>query len=160
METLDTRFGVVARLQAKLSRASSTRDDALYDRAIDLALSPTRSDENAAFLYRSVVRDAQRTLSRQHTTDVTDSLGEDDDVLDETEGEYALVDHLLVRGVLRSVRAQDVEAADVLELAIAGNTVAETAAALGLSQRRVRHLRTRLSRLARPLLNPLLTLSE
>lgn len=160
MYNLDTRYSVVARLQAKLRRASSTQDDARYDRAINLALNPGRSADNIGFLHRNVVRDSGRTLNRQGVIDATEVMGDEDEYPDAARGEDLLLQEIFVGEIYAAIRERDPDAAAVLAAAADGASVDETATLLGLSVRRVRYLRTLAVAWARPLLQPPSPVSE
>jgi hypothetical protein len=156
----NVRSDVILRLHSLMrSTAPGEYLFEIADHAVDLALSPSRSDDVVGFLYRNVLRDSRRILSRRHVK----MMSIDAEV---GEPEFEFGDHFTAEesrklcawpNPLEEIEAAEIEAtlrerlgergqengrclAGILE----GENVEETARAVGRSPRHVKRTRSRI----------------
>lgn len=166
----DIRWDVIRRLQTLAAQHTpGTETFEIAQHAISLSLNPKRQVVNTSFLYRNVWRDSQRILRRSPKryelplNEVMDTVGHGQKIsqrltfslIDNNTPESALTAHDLEVKIRRMVSDEGPHGERCLHGLLIGETIEETAVALGISTRRVKRLRDRLRRLADELLYPM-----
>ncbi len=158
-----SRVSVVRRLQAIAAACSpGTEMFEIADRAVDLAMSNSRSEANPALFFRNVWRNARFIVRRKRPRElIFDSMHEDSPIGSRiangelrnlagpaTPEEISIATDLEVR--IRFEAGQvDALGAECFDGLVAGQTLDETARTLSISTRRVRQARERIRAAAR-----------